>query len=487
MIKENIGTLPARSKVHKVINERGGIMKIGSSGALPRNRTQVYNITRKVKKQKEPQTRIEDPMLQVLAKAKEEQQGRDEDIFIREIPLFPEPIVFIANKQQLVDIERFCTNPEKFCVLDVDATFQIASFYFTFTTYRNLMLTTKNGNHPVCIGPGIFHKQKLKTSYQTLPLLMTKYHQKAAGVLIYGTDGEKNLADAFSDVFPHAQHLCCDIHLLGLGQYRLSDKSSFLRVEENNLFRMNDSQKKALKKKFFTAPVSEPRQREEQALNGELSVLAERSGIISIPFPVLDAMFTKAATHVRDGDKTWKVPADEDNHGSSETYLVHSRRNSNPHKVVWTKKTNRVQCDKPCINLSTYTLCSHCLTVAEINGILKEFLQWFKNRKRTAPNLTTLINVNMPQNAGEKPTPKNRKGRANKAPSVGKTVASHRFTPQNMVNISTHSSQQSACTQQFQPTQSTQPCTQQLQPTQSLQFTLHPTQQFQPTQFLQFT
>jgi hypothetical protein len=201
--------------------------------------------------------------------------------------------------------------------------------------------------------------------------------------------------------------------VLALGQYRISDKFSFLRVEEKNFFRMNDSQKKALKKKFFTAPVSEPRQREKQALNGELSVLAERSGIISIPFPVLDAMFKKAETYVRDGDKTWKVPADEDNHGSSETYLVHSRCNSNPHKVVWTKKTNRVQCDKACINWSTYTLCSHCLTVAEINGILKEFLRWYKNRKRTAPNLTALINVNMPQNAGEKPTSKNRKGRAN--------------------------------------------------------------------------
>jgi hypothetical protein len=69
MIKENIGTLPARSTVHKVINERGGIMKIGSSGALPRNRTQVYNITREEKKQKEPPTHIEDPMLQVLAKS----------------------------------------------------------------------------------------------------------------------------------------------------------------------------------------------------------------------------------------------------------------------------------------------------------------------------------------------------------------------------------------------------------------------------------
>lgn len=73
-------------------------------------------------------------MLQVLAKAKEEQQGRTEDIFIREMPLFPEPIVFIVHKQQLVGIERFCSNPEKFCVLGVDAIFQIASFYFTFTT-----------------------------------------------------------------------------------------------------------------------------------------------------------------------------------------------------------------------------------------------------------------------------------------------------------------------------------------------------------------
>ena len=87
MIKDNIGALPARSIVHKVINERGGIMKIGSSGALPRNRTQVYNITREVKKQAKPFGHIEDPMLQVLAKAKEEQQGRAEDIFIREIPL----------------------------------------------------------------------------------------------------------------------------------------------------------------------------------------------------------------------------------------------------------------------------------------------------------------------------------------------------------------------------------------------------------------
>ena len=35
-----------------------------------------------------------DPLLQVITKAKEEQKGRIENALIREIPLFPEPIVF---------------------------------------------------------------------------------------------------------------------------------------------------------------------------------------------------------------------------------------------------------------------------------------------------------------------------------------------------------------------------------------------------------
>lgn len=214
MIKQSLSELPARETVHKIINKRGGIMKIESSGALARDRAQVYNIAKGMKKDIAPSSiPNDDPLLQVLVKAKQEQQGRTEDILIRELPLFPEPTVFLATQQQLVDIERFCSNPEKFCVLGVDATFQIATFYFTFTTYRNLMLTTEKGNHPVFIGPGILHKQKLQTSYQTLPLLMTKYHKGTSGVLVYGTDGEENIASAFSQVFPNAQHLCCDIHM----------------------------------------------------------------------------------------------------------------------------------------------------------------------------------------------------------------------------------------------------------------------------------
>jgi hypothetical protein len=94
----------------------------------------VYNIAKGLKTDTTlPSIPYSDPLLQVLVKAKEEQQGRTEDILIRELPLFPEPTVFLATQHQLIDIERFCTNPEKFCTLGVDATFQIATFYFTFT------------------------------------------------------------------------------------------------------------------------------------------------------------------------------------------------------------------------------------------------------------------------------------------------------------------------------------------------------------------
>ena len=127
--------------------------------------------------------------------------------------MFPEPIVFLATEQQLADTVRFCTNPEALCILGVDCTFQIADFYYMFTTYRNLMLTTEKGVHPVCIGPGILHKQKLLTSYKTLPLLMTKYNTETSGILAYGTDGEENLYSALSQVFEDAKHLRCDIHL----------------------------------------------------------------------------------------------------------------------------------------------------------------------------------------------------------------------------------------------------------------------------------
>ena len=142
-------------------------------------------------------------------KVKAEQKCRPEDILIREILLFPKPIIFLATDQQLIDIERFCTNPEKFCVLGVDATFQIASYYFTLTTYQNLLLrkvATK------CAMELEFFTSK-KQKFKKLVSPNDKVLSETAGILVFGTDGGMNLANAFSNVLQHAQHLCRDIHL----------------------------------------------------------------------------------------------------------------------------------------------------------------------------------------------------------------------------------------------------------------------------------
>lgn len=222
-VRGKLKELPPLQVIHSIVEERGGILKVESAGEFPRDRGQVYNLNRQMKRQKVDIASSADPLLQVLAKAKEKQQGPKQNIFIREIPLFPEPIIFLATEQQLTDIVRFCNNPEAFCIPGTDCTFQIADFYFRFCTSQNLMLTNSNGVHPVCIGPGILHKQKLLTSYKTLPLLMTKYNKETSGILAFDTNGEENLYKAMSQVFEDAKHLRCDIHLRGDVKRKLNE------------------------------------------------------------------------------------------------------------------------------------------------------------------------------------------------------------------------------------------------------------------------
>lgn len=143
-IKVKLSKHSPRKVTHDIIGERGGMQNIQSAGEFPRDRTQIYNVKRNLSIPKSSSSFTKDPLLDVLVKAKEDQSSR-KDAFIRDIPMFPEPVVFLTTDQQLKDVERFCTNPESFSELGVDATFQIADYYFTFVTYQNLLLETKKG------------------------------------------------------------------------------------------------------------------------------------------------------------------------------------------------------------------------------------------------------------------------------------------------------------------------------------------------------
>lgn len=142
---------------------------------------------------------------------------------MRDVYASPEFSVFMASKQQLTDIERFCTNAEHLSVLRVDATLNVRKNSLTLTAYRHLMLEKSKKTNPVFIGPALIHQRRLFDSYFTLPSKMIKYNPKIQGLIVYGSDGEKNLLDAFYSCFTTSKHLLCDIHMKDNIKKKLSD------------------------------------------------------------------------------------------------------------------------------------------------------------------------------------------------------------------------------------------------------------------------
>ena len=195
-----------------LLEEKGGIKNVCSSGDIARDRQQATNLRRSVKEKEKKIASCSYPLLTVIDRCKLEQ--RDPKLtFIREVSSAPEMLVILANGFQVDEVKRFCTNPAKFCVLGVDVTFNIGDYYVCLTTYRDLMLKTKSGIHPVMLGPILLHQRKLFTSYYALPSTMIRYDPALQGILAFGTDGELTLSKAFESAFPFAQHLLCDMHM----------------------------------------------------------------------------------------------------------------------------------------------------------------------------------------------------------------------------------------------------------------------------------
>ena len=90
------------------------------------------------------------------------------NIFVRTVLTSPETIVFLSSENQLNDINRFCTNNARFCILGIDPTNNVGSCYLTVTTYQHLHFRTNKGEQPVMIGPVLIHTRK-EYSYSPQP------------------------------------------------------------------------------------------------------------------------------------------------------------------------------------------------------------------------------------------------------------------------------------------------------------------------------
>ena len=67
--------------MYEIIDERGGIDRIGSSGEYPRNRRQIYRI-RNNNSVRNNVNQSNDPLVQLLKISKEQQLGNKADWFV---------------------------------------------------------------------------------------------------------------------------------------------------------------------------------------------------------------------------------------------------------------------------------------------------------------------------------------------------------------------------------------------------------------------
>lgn len=131
------------------------------------------------------------------------EDARDpESAFVRKVDNSSDPCVVLTTNQQLLGVERFCTNPAKFCVLRVDATFNFGKYYVTLTTYRHLLLRTKEGSIQYEVAWQLLrvalHNGEAPRTYSKCPCVRYRRWKSFSGGIWKAT--------------AYALHLMCDIH-----------------------------------------------------------------------------------------------------------------------------------------------------------------------------------------------------------------------------------------------------------------------------------
>ena len=208
-LEEEAKLYPPKRAAFRVEQRRGGIFNASCEGDLPRNASQVSRL--RSKKASFSSSKPSDPLQALVIKFKE--QFGSPNQYIQTIQLVPDPIIVLFNKNQLDEMEQFCTHHGKTSVLGVDVTFNLGPFYVTMCTYQNLKIVNSSGTHPIMIGPTLIHSSKERSNFFTLFQAIVKKRPSLSSLKAYGTDGEQAIGNAASEAFPFAVHLRCAIHL----------------------------------------------------------------------------------------------------------------------------------------------------------------------------------------------------------------------------------------------------------------------------------
>lgn len=127
----------------------------------------------------------------------------------------------------------------------------------------------------------------------------------------------------------------------------------------------------------------------------ELSIRVDSfADLVTVPRSVLDGIWEKAFELATDPNAIASAP------GYDKGHTVKSSSGRRPH-LVMAKNKGQYCCDSDCGNHKSLGICSHSVAVAEIDGELKGFVDWFVKAKRR-PNITNLVLTGMPMGRGRK-------------------------------------------------------------------------------------
>ena len=212
-----------KETVHRLLEDAGGILQVHSPNDFPKNRQQIKNLKRK------SDDNLKDGIVNLIDTCNKEHELKN--IFVRTVLTSPEKIVFLSSENQLNDINRFCTNNARFCILGIDPTYNVSLCYLTVTTYRHLHFRTNKREHLVKIGPVLIHTRKEYSSYFHLPNLMLQAQPALKNIKVVGSDSEKNVYLPFKNLMPDTCSLLCDIHMKG----NLMGKGSKLNLNKEQM------------------------------------------------------------------------------------------------------------------------------------------------------------------------------------------------------------------------------------------------------------
>ena len=190
--------------------------------------------------------------------------------------------------------------------------------------------------------------------------------------------------------------------VIGQGEWRFTDHYSSLMVPGGSWFsHMSDGAKNAHMKKVFSQRPSSVSvsSKGSSSVNDSpiLSVPVDECEIANVCMSTLRNIWSKAEKLIKSDGHIIKVPWLSDEMAR----LVKSTSSEEPHLVIRNhRKISMFCCDKKCQMFKGFSICSHVVATAQVNGQLQSYLT--EINRICKPNFTAIASQKMPSGAGRK-------------------------------------------------------------------------------------